>query len=489
MSDDLSAVELPAAFEEEYVVGRQLGKGHFSVVHEVERRSDRLLFAGKVIQKKKLSESELHEVEKEVGILKEVQGHEHVARYEEHFDTEHVLVIVMELVEGGELFAEIVKQKHYAEMDAATVAYNMLLALQYVHGRRIVHRDLKPENILLSMPLNDKHYNITDIKLTDFGFADRVTDAGLSKCCGTPLYIAPDVLNCGLFKVGDPYSVEADMWSLGVIMYILLCGYPPFRGRSTNEMFKAIVKGVYSFPTNKVWGQISDEAKDFISKLLVVDRDDRMTCEDALSHPWIADARREAEGGSVRGNEKHTHLGDTVANLVEFNAGQQWRKGIFGVELITRLRYATACKNLNIRPNSEVARIFSDATSTDMTVLDLSANYLGPKGLMALVPLIEEKQNLRSVVLKKNGVNNAVIELLCACLKKHKGIQSLDLSENPISHIAGRHLLNVVQINRNLHSVNLQGTALLTATVSKIEQQVARNHAEQKKQASAEEPV
>ena len=458
--------------EDEYTIGEELGRGHYSVVYAASRIVDGQQFAAKVIDKATLAPNEAEEVHREVAILAEIAGHERISRYEAHYETETTLTIIIELLHGGELFTEIVKRQHYSETDAQVVTLNLLQAIQHFHSKAIIHRDLKPENILLAGNV------VTDVKLTDFGFAERVSSKGLTRCCGTPLYIAPEVLKAGLFKTGEPYGIVADLWSLGVIVYILLCGYPPFRGRSTNEQFKAIVKGMYSFPQNKVWGMISDEAKDFVGNLLVAEPEDRMCADKALQHPWILEAIEQVKTQSAESASRlHTHLGETVTNLMEFNASQQWRKGINGVEAITRLRYAAACKHLNIRPNSEIEKIFSEATSLDMRTLDLTRNYLGPKGLLALLPMIQDRHSIEDVILRKNGVNNTVIELLCQVLKSHRGVRSIDLAKNPISHIAGRHLLTLLQNNTRITQLDISETALLDSTLLKIATRLERNKA------------
>eukprot|EP01064_Diplonema_japonicum_P016121 TRINITY_DN24132_c0_g1_i1.p1 TRINITY_DN24132_c0_g1~~TRINITY_DN24132_c0_g1_i1.p1 ORF type:complete len:472 (+),score=110.09 TRINITY_DN24132_c0_g1_i1:44-1417(+) len=444
-------------FLDHYEKGPLLGKGHFGVVYSCTDKHGTTL-AVKHIEKAKLTPTQLKDAVREVKLMKVVAGHKHIARCVRHYETEMELDIVMELVEGGELFDQIVKQKHYSEADAAVVAHNILTALDHMHSRNVTHRDLKPENILLS----DKS-DITNIKIIDFGFAAS-TPPLLEQCCGTPLYIAPEVLNCGLFKTGGPYSTECDVWSAGVIIYILLCGFPPFRGRSTNEQFKNIVRGVYAFPPNRVWGVITDSAKDLISKLLVLDPADRLSAREALQHPWL-------EG---RSTAPDANLEETVTNLKEFNAVQQWRKGIFGVEAITRLQYAASCKELSLKPNSEIVKIFTEATTT-VHSLDLSKNYIGAKGLMALLPLVRDNDKIQTVILGNNGINNAVMEKFCQVLRKHPSLTSVDLSDNPISHMSGRYLLNALQTNTSITTCTLEGTAIMESTLKKIALQVDRN--------------
>eukprot|EP01060_Flectonema_neradi_P002245 TRINITY_DN11366_c0_g2_i1.p1 TRINITY_DN11366_c0_g2~~TRINITY_DN11366_c0_g2_i1.p1 ORF type:complete len:480 (+),score=66.47 TRINITY_DN11366_c0_g2_i1:83-1441(+) len=444
------------SYSDSYSLIEEIGRGHYSVVHRCERK-DGEKFAAKVILKGTEVVDIMDEIRREVELLKEVKGHEHITTIEDSFESENELIIIMDLMEGGMLFDQIVRQKHYSETSAAVVLRNLLSALKHMHERGIAHRDLKPENIMLTVKSD-----ITHCKIVDFGFAEKCPP-NLSKCCGTPLYIAPEILNCGLFKTGDEYGLECDMWSLGVIAYILLCGYPPFRGRSTNEQFKAIVRGRYSYPANKVWGVISDPAKEFVSSLLILDTSERATAGQALEAEWI-----------ISSSDPDENLTETVANLVDFNARQHWRKGIFGVEAITRLQYAASCKALCMKPNSDIIRMFNEAT-TQITIFDLSRNYVGPKGIMSLLPILQENSQIEKLIFGNNGLNNAVMEELCRVLKKHKGVKSVVLSENPISHMAGRHLLSAIQFNTNIVDIELEGTNLLDSTIKKIEAQLARN--------------
>ena len=193
--------------------------------------------------------------------------------------------VVLELVGGGELFQKICRERHFSEKVAARMFYNILSGVAYLHHKRIVHRDLKPENLLMTSKADD-----AAIKIVDFGFAEKCPKDTLTKCAGTPLYLAPEVLHAGLFSIffdgsdtsarslthslihthtntenGPPYGVTPDMWSLGVILYILLCGYPPFRAKTQADQFKRIVAGVFDFPDHKVWCNISNEAKVYLA--------------------------------------------------------------------------------------------------------------------------------------------------------------------------------------------------------------------------------
>merc|ERR1711933_658317 len=177
---------------------------------------------------------------------------------------------------GGELFDRIVSKSFYNEKEARDVCKILFEAIGYCHSKQVAHRDLKPENLLLRSEDND-----SEIKIADFGFAKKcLTPNSLTTQCGTPGYVAPEILE------GVAYDTQADMWSLGVIVYILLGGYPPFIEQNQRDLFKKIRKGEYEFH-DEYWNQISSDAKDLISSLLTVNPDDRATAKMVLSSKWI----------------------------------------------------------------------------------------------------------------------------------------------------------------------------------------------------------
>lgn len=184
-------------------------------------------------------------------------------------------------VDGGGLFQKIVERGSFTEADAIKVIRQVVRGIGYVHKMGMAHRDLKPDNLLCSMQGRDMV-----IKIADFGLSKQRTDCDpLKTACGTPDYAAPEVLT--LDCAG--YTEAVDMWSIGVITYVLLCGYPPFTSPTGNvpELFEAIQRAAYKFP-DKDWASVSKDAKDFISKLLVVKESSRLTAEQALKHPWLA---------------------------------------------------------------------------------------------------------------------------------------------------------------------------------------------------------
>jgi len=205
--------------------------------------------------------------------------HPNVVKLLEAYESKSSVYLVMELVTGGELFDRIVEKGSYTEKDAADLIKQVLSAVAYMHSSGVVHRDLKPENLLYHSPDED-----SKIMISDFGLS-KMEDSGImATACGTPGYVAPEVL------AQKPYGKEVDVWSIGVISYILLCGYPPFYDENDANLFAQILKGEFEFDS-PYWDDISQEAKEFIRSLMCVDVDKRLSCEDAIAHSWISGAK------------------------------------------------------------------------------------------------------------------------------------------------------------------------------------------------------
>jgi len=262
-------------FAANYDLKDVIGRGAFSVVHMAVSKTTEEKVAVKIIDKKEASaEQDDKRLHTEVSILKKVH-HQNIVCLKDMYETSEKLYLVMELVTGGELFDKIVEKGSYSEKEASATIQKILSAVEYLHAIGIAHRDLKPENLLL------KSDDDTEVMLSDFGLSKIIgADTMMQTACGTPYYVAPEVLSA----VG--YGPEVDLWSVGVISYLLLCGFPPFYGESLPEVFEQIMKAEYEFP-EPYWNDISKEAKDFINKLLLVDPTKRSNATQALRHPWI----------------------------------------------------------------------------------------------------------------------------------------------------------------------------------------------------------
>ncbi|KAJ8372806.1 hypothetical protein AAFF_G00276610 [Aldrovandia affinis] len=249
-----------------------LGSGAFSEVYLVKERSTGKPFALKCVKKKQKRDTIM---KNEIAVLRRIK-HENVVGLEDIYESRTHYYLVMELVSGGELFDRILDRGVYTEKDASLVIRQVLDAVAYLHKNGIVHRDLKPENLLYySQDENSK------IMISDFGLSKMEDNGIMSTACGTPGYVAPEVL------AQKPYSKAVDCWSIGVITYILLCGYPPFYEETETRLFSKIMKAQYEFDS-PFWDNISEsESKDFIRNMMHKNPKNRFSTEQALRHPWI----------------------------------------------------------------------------------------------------------------------------------------------------------------------------------------------------------
>ncbi|XP_071503350.1 serine/threonine-protein kinase DCLK1-like [Diadema antillarum] len=261
---------------EKYSIGTKIGDGNFADVHEATHVETDEMYAMKIIEKAKLKNKE-HMVENEIAIMRYIR-HPNIVRLYEEFETRGHIYLVMEYVSGGDLFDAITESVKFTEGDAALMVEDLASALAYLHDLNVVHRDLKPENLLV----NKSETGDITLKLADFGLAMEVKEP-IFTVCGTPTYVAPEIL------AETGYGLEVDMWALGVITYILLCGFPPFRSpdRDQEELFELIQAGHFEY-ISPYWDNISKAAKDLIDHLLVVDVKMRYKAKQVLKHPWVA---------------------------------------------------------------------------------------------------------------------------------------------------------------------------------------------------------
>ncbi|MBN3323586.1 KCC1B kinase, partial [Atractosteus spatula] len=373
--EDISAV---------YDLKEKLGEGSFSEVRLAQDKSSQKLVAIKCIQKRALKGKEAM-LENEIAVLRKISysspllqtafacsqsliQHGNIVALEDIFETPSQLYLVMTLVSrgaagraelakvkytnskpadsytraggggqdlspfqtpflnlaapevtGGELLDRILERGMYTERDASHVIRQVLDAVQYLHELGIVHRDLKPENLLYDTPFED-----SKIVISDFGLSKMEEQGALSTACGTPAYVAPELLE------QKTYGKEVDLWAVGVISYILLCGYPPFYDENDTKLYQQIVKAEYEFDS-PYWDDISESAKDFISHLLQRDPEKRFTCEQALRHPWIS--------GSAA-LEKNIH--ESVSEQIQKNfARSQWKRAFNATAVVRHLSKKT----------------------------------------------------------------------------------------------------------------------------------------------------
>uniref|UniRef100_A0A5B7A302 non-specific serine/threonine protein kinase n=1 Tax=Davidia involucrata TaxID=16924 RepID=A0A5B7A302_DAVIN len=266
-------------FGAKYELGKEVGRGHFGHTCSARGRKGELRdqpVAVKIISKSKMTTISIEDVRREVKILKALSGHKHLVKFYDACEDANNVYIVMELCDGGELLDRILSRGgKYTEVDAKLIVVRILSVVAFCHLQGVVHRDLKPENFLFTSKNED-----ADMKLIDFGLSDFIRpDERLNDIVGSAYYVAPEVLH-------RSYSLEADIWSIGVITYILLCGSRPFWARTESGIFRAVLRADPNFD-DLPWPSVSLEAKDFVKRLSNKDYRKRMTAAQALTHPWL----------------------------------------------------------------------------------------------------------------------------------------------------------------------------------------------------------
>lgn len=309
-----------------YDIGDSLGSGNFAVVKKAKnvKHSENKFpeeVAIKIIDKAKVED--MNDIQREIEIMSSVT-HQNVIKLYEIYDEPKKMHLVMELVTGGELFDRIVSRGNYTEKDAASLMATLCSALEYLHDKNIVHRDLKPENLLYSSPADD-----AIIKVADFGLARVVSGKDMMKtACGTPGYVAPEILKNQGYDSG-----AVDVWSAGVILYILLCGFPPFYEEELPALFDQILHARYDFPS-PWWDNISKEAKELVNAMLTIDPKKRITAAQVADHPWIK-------------AEITTSLSGTQQSLRKYNASRKLKKAALGI--MAQNKMEKALKDLSLK--------------------------------------------------------------------------------------------------------------------------------------------
>ncbi|XP_069395437.1 calcium/calmodulin-dependent protein kinase type II delta chain isoform X20 [Paralichthys olivaceus] len=311
-------------FTDEYQLYEELGKGAFSVVRRCVKKSTGQEYAAKIINTKKLSARDHQKLEREARICRLLK-HPNIVRLHDSISEEGFHYLVFDLVTGGELFEDIVAREYYSEADASHCINQILESVSHIHQHDIVHRDLKPENLLLASKMKG-----AAVKLADFGLAIEVQgdQQAWFGFAGTPGYLSPEVLR------KDPYGKPVDIWACGVILYILLVGYPPFWDEDQHKLYQQIKAGAYDFPSPE-WDTVTPEAKNLINQMLTINPAKRITADQAIKHPWVCQRSTVAS---------MMHRQETVECLRKFNARRKLKGAILTTMLVSR--NFSACKTL-----------------------------------------------------------------------------------------------------------------------------------------------
>ncbi|KAK0154330.1 Calcium/calmodulin-dependent protein kinase type II subunit beta [Merluccius polli] len=310
------AVTTCTRFTDEFQLYEELGKGAFSVVRRCVKLCSGQEYAAKIINTKKLSARDHQKLEREARICRLLK-HSNIVRLHDSISEEGFHYLLFDLVTGGELFEDIVAREYYSEADASHCIQQILEAVLHCHQMGVVHRDLKPENLLLASKCKN-----AAVKLADFGLAIEVQGEQQAwfGFAGTPGYLSPEVLR------KEAYGKPVDIWACGVILYILLVGYPPFWDEDQHKLYQQIKAGAYDFPSPE-WDTVTPEVKNLINQMLTINPAKRITAQEALKHPWICQRSTVAS---------MMHRQETVECLKKFNARRKLKGAILTTMLVSR---------------------------------------------------------------------------------------------------------------------------------------------------------
>jgi len=312
-----------SVFGQLYDLKEELGKGAFSVVKRCVHRKNGENYAVKVISTAKLTKRDFDKLEREARICQRLR-HENIVRMHETCADDSNHYLIFDLITGGELFEDIVAREFYSERDASRCIQQILEAVSFCHKSNIIHRDLKPENLLL-----ESKQSGAAIKLADFGLAVEVQNDKneFHGFAGTPGYLSPEVIR------KEKYGKAVDVWAIGVILYILLVGYPPFWNEDTKLLYEAIKRGEYNFPSPE-WDSVSREVKQLIDSMLELDPTKRITAGSALRHPWVSNRDKVAQA---------VHRQETVDCIRKFNARRKMKAAMTAVFAANQVNRKISC--------------------------------------------------------------------------------------------------------------------------------------------------
>ncbi|XP_075961186.1 calcium/calmodulin-dependent protein kinase type II subunit beta isoform X9 [Anarhichas minor] len=346
-------------FTDEYQLYEELGKGAFSVVRRCVKLCTGQENAAKIINTKKLSARDHQKLEREARICRLLK-HSNIVRLHDSISEEGFHYLLFDLVTGGELFEDIVAREYYSEADASHCIQQIVEAVLHCHQMGVVHRDLKPENLLLASKCKN-----AAVKLADFGLAIEVQgdQQAWFGFAGTPGYLSPEVLR------KEAYGKPVDIWACGVILYILLVGYPPFWDEDQHKLYQQIKAGAYDFPSPE-WDTVTPEAKNLINQMLTINPAKRITAQEALKHPWVCQRSTVAS---------MMHRQETVECLKKFNARRKLKGAILTTMLVSR--NFSAAKSL-LNKKADVKKRKSSSTVQYMPQTNSTKNSIvtSPKG-------------------------------------------------------------------------------------------------------------
>ncbi|XP_014026012.1 calcium/calmodulin-dependent protein kinase type II subunit beta isoform X6 [Salmo salar] len=385
------AVTTCTRFTDEFQLYEELGKGAFSVVRRCVKLCTGQEYAAKIINTKKLSARDHQKLEREARICRllkhsnivpwrrkaQVPG-SGLVRLHDSISEEGFHYLLFDLVTGGELFEDIVAREYYSEADASHCITQILDSVHHIHQHDIVHRDLKPENLLLASKCKN-----AAVKLADFGLAIEVQgdQQAWFGFAGTPGYLSPEVLR------KEAYGKPVDIWACGVILYILLVGYPPFWDEDQHKLYQQIKAGAYDFPSPE-WDTVTPEAKNLINQMLTINPAKRITAQEALKHPWVCQRSTVAS---------MMHRQETVECLKKFNARRKLKGAVLTAMLVSR-NFSVGCRSTAPISITAAAAAASAAAGSTTGLVEQAAKSL-----------LNKKADVKPQTPQTNSTKNSIV--------------------------------------------------------------------------------
>jgi calcium-dependent protein kinase len=336
--------------EEDYMIIEKIGSGAYGNIFKVEHVKSGFIRAMKIVKKENLNtnKDDIPNFMNEIKILMDID-HPNVMKIFEYYSDDLNYYIITEFISGGDLYEFIIKTKKFTERQAALIIYQILSSLNYMHSKNIIHRDIKPENILITDDIN--------IKIIDFGMSVRFEDKKLKDLVGTSYYMAPEVIR-------REYGPKCDIWSCGIILHILLVGYPPFHGKNYMEIFEKILQGKLNNQIeNSEWKRITPLAKDILSKMLTYDPEHRLSAEEGIRHPWIV-------GSHAREEDLNEEIAlDALGNIRNFSAREKLR--VATMAYIVHFVYASK----DVSNLYKMFKIFDKNSDGKLTLKEFKTGY------------------------------------------------------------------------------------------------------------------
>ncbi|XP_064829271.1 calcium/calmodulin-dependent protein kinase (CaM kinase) II beta 1 isoform X4 [Oncorhynchus masou masou] len=364
-------------FTDEFQLYEELGKGAFSVVRRCVKLCTGQEYAAKIINTKKLSARDHQKLEREARICRLLK-HSNIVRLHDSISEEGFHYLLFDLVTGGELFEDIVAREYYSEADASHCIQQILEAVLHCHQMGVVHRDLKPENLLLASKCKN-----AAVKLADFGLAIEVQgdQQAWFGFAGTPGYLSPEVLR------KEAYGKPVDIWACGVILYILLVGYPPFWDEDQHKLYQQIKAGAYDFPSPE-WDTVTPEAKNLINQMLTINPAKRITAQEALKHPWVCQRSTVAS---------MMHRQETVECLKKFNARRKLKGAVLTAMLVSR-NFSVGCRSTAPISITAAAAAASAAAGSTTGLVEQAAKSL-----------LNKKADVKPQTPQTNSTKNSIV--------------------------------------------------------------------------------